>query len=268
MPLRDGFWANGYSVLKNVFSMAEVSDLKAAICDLGKSELIGQAREGHHTRISNLTGRHPSFRTIATEGRVPGIVAELIGRSFELHHTKLHRGSPPVSWHRDLCSYPHTNAKVIACELYLDPVGEEHGAVVVLPCSHHSKPGSMPNILGELVGQLTNEVLEGAEVLAAEPGDITVHHSMIVHRALPCVPGVSRDVLIFVYRAGDSSMLVPNTTGELLYGEQIGTEEARSIVADTSAVIFGAQCVDAAGNRLLSRRRAALRMRGRTMSMM
>jgi hypothetical protein len=269
---RAQFEALGIAMVRRVFTQPEIEVFRRIVnSDMANRAPWAQCgAEMTHYRVPNLTGRHGVFRELACDSKISSIACEAIGPAIQLHHSKLHRGSPPTSWHRDLCSYPHTNSKLIACELYLDHVDQSHGALEVCPRSHRAvlPTEGRSGYLGQVIRDIPPQVLATALVLSAGPGDVTVHHSLVMHRALPCIPGKSRDVLIFVYRSADSAMLVPNTTEEASYGEAIGRDDLVTVTSEPAACVLDSSCLDDTGKVSLCRREFGLSRRPRQSVMM
>ena len=140
-------------------------------------------------RISNPVAVRPVFWEAATCQPVLDCVAALIGENVKFHHSKLNmktsKGGSMVGWHQDFAFFPHTNLDLVACGMPLDPSTAENGCLIVIPGSHKWPILDHRNEAREFAGSITEDIaaeeLEQVHKIELEPGDISFHHSAIVH---------------------------------------------------------------------------------------
>lgn len=218
---------------------------------------------GYRT-VFDLAGRAPSVMNIVRARRITELVTCFVGKDVAFLHSKLHVGVSPVGWHRDACSYPHTNSSVVAVSLYLDGVRGTDGGLQVVPGSHRRDLVPAELTLGsEISWSHDNSV-----GLSIEPGDVLVHNCLLIHRPAERSCGKRRRVVLFVYRSADAALLVPNTFGDECSGEVVSGEAAERIRVEESSTIFATECVDSAGKLVRERRHEGLRIRGQRIGML
>ena len=118
-----------------------------------------------------------------TEPRIVGVMVDLLGPNLDFHNGKV-RNKPPgfvcsQSWHQDWPYERHTRPHLAAAITYLDPTDFEAGATEVLPGSH-LRGEWLTREGGHTIAD--EQIPAGAGVvLAAEPGDVVIHHINTVH---------------------------------------------------------------------------------------
>jgi len=260
-PLSVQFEAEGYLVLPEVFPAKEIDHIK---CLLTKEMEPGHAQA--QTTFFDLTGRYPYFSDLVRSAGLVSILGKIIGGNLAFHHSKLHCGERTSRWHRDICSYPHTNSDLVTVSLYLDDVDLGHGALQVIPGSHRKGSWTVPFVLGsdfDFPAEPPN-----ALKLEVAAGGISIHHCCLLHRSSSCAPGRVRNVIVLSYRATDAAVLVPDMFGEKAGGVIVAGNEPISWRVEDSTAVFAEECVAPSGRLISGRRERGLRIRGSRCSMM
>ena len=216
---------NGYLVVANVLSGAEVEELRRVT-----EEFVENARSrASHDEVYDLEDSHsaaePRVRRIKTPHQWhesyarmvahPGILEvlkQLWGPSIRFDVSKLNLKAAgygaPVEWHQDWAFYPHTNDDLAAVGIMIDDVDEANGPLMVLPGSHlgpifdhHDDQGFFCGAMDPGRGELD---LAQAVKLTGPAGSITIHHARTVHGSATNTSGRPRRLLLHQYRAADA----------------------------------------------------------------
>ena len=246
--------SNGYIVLEDVFTEAEVTAARAVV-----EEFVERSRtvldhdsvydlEPWHSaenpkvrRLKEPCGLHPIFRELGWSERVLDVVGQLIGNGIRHQTSKLNMKSPefgsPVEWHQDFAFYPHTNDDLCAIGIALDTATLENGCMLMLPGSH----------LDEIYDHHQNGVFVGAidvqkesiDVRRAIPvpvraGGITIHHCRMLHASAPNTSAFPRRVFFLEMCASDAFPVlgVPDYeafNARLLRGEPMTSYRSKSM---------------------------------------
>ena len=100
---------------------------------------------------------------------------------------KLPHGGEAPPPHQDGYYHKLTPSEAITCWIPLDPVDTENGCIRYIPGSH--REAVRDHVVGETFGfslgieDLTQEDLEREVAIEASPGDLILHHSLMIHRA-------------------------------------------------------------------------------------
>jgi len=131
----------GFAVLPEVFSPAEVERLRAATEEVFVREEGNLAGHGAQVRFSvNLTNKHAAFRDLLQHPVIVEAMTSLLGDDFilgSMHTRSTYPGAPKQRLHRDWLldrriPFPtHINSMWM-----LDDFTEENGATHVVPGSH------------------------------------------------------------------------------------------------------------------------------------
>jgi ectoine hydroxylase-related dioxygenase (phytanoyl-CoA dioxygenase family) len=216
---------NGYLVVANVLSGAEVEELRRVT-----EEFVENARaRASHDEVYDLEDSHsaaePRVRRIKTPHQWhesyarmvahPGILEvlkQLWGPSIRFDVSKLNLKAAgygaPVEWHQDWAFYPHTNDDLAAVGIMIDDVDEANGPLMVLPGSHlgpifdhHDDQGFFCGAMDPGRGELD---FAQAVKLTGPAGSITIHHARTVHGSATNTSGRPRRLLLHQYRAADA----------------------------------------------------------------
>lgn len=214
----------GYVVAPRLFDAGDLARADAAV-----QELIARAARDGNTqqvleleptpldgmpvarRVYNPFHAHETFRALATDPRILGRVASLIGPDLAVQHSKLNmkpaKVGSVVEWHQDMTYFPHTNDSLVTLLIYLDDADESNGCLQVLPRNHHHYFNhTLPD--GSFAGMITEPVSDGRfgqpVALAAPAGSVIFMHCLTPHSSLPNESTRGRRTLIFEYRAADA----------------------------------------------------------------
>ena len=173
------------------------------------------------------------FRAMST-GRLPGMVADLIGPDVKFHHSKINSklpgGQTEVKWHQDFPFTPHSNDDLVTALLMIDEVTDENGPLKVVPGSHN----------GEIHGLWHDDVFTGAvkaEVAAVcekqavsctgPAGSVCLMHTRLLHGSTTNRSSSPRTLFICVYAADDAVPCSPSPMpnryeGQIVAGARSG----------------------------------------------
>jgi phytanoyl-CoA hydroxylase len=207
---------DGYLVIDNVFSPAEVEVLRAAAEDPAVKRDLKQ-RGGDETivHLLEITAKHPAFLELARDKRIGDLIAPLIGENIQLQHSKLATKPPKVdagafAWHQDFAYFPHTNFDLLAVMVMLDDATPENGCMSVVKGSH--KLGVLDHLRdGYFVGSCMEDKYWADESkivpLTPKAGGISIHHCLTLHASPNNLSGRPRRGVVFQYRADDAYQL-------------------------------------------------------------
>ena len=235
----DQYRTEGYVVVESLFTEQDLAPLEAAMRELTARalespeamskilELEPESSDGRPVprRIFNPYDQHVAFEALARDARLVDAIASLIGRDFNLQHSKLNMKPPhvgsAVEWHQDLAYFPHTNDDLVTTLVYLDEATVENGCLQVLP-RHHHHFFDHHGADGEFSGMITEDLGDGRygrpQPLPAPAGSVIFMHCVLPHSSLPSRSARPRRTLIYEYRAADSF--------PIYYGEMTAKAEA------------------------------------------
>jgi ectoine hydroxylase-related dioxygenase (phytanoyl-CoA dioxygenase family) len=214
VPVCDDFDQDGYTLVRSVLSLAEISHLTAAIsaADPGEAAL---RRGGSVYGMRHVARLVPAVAELVHNPVIRRLVEAVLGPEPALVRSLLFDKTPDanwnVAWHQDLtvamrekvdcpgftawsvkAGVPHCQppdevlARMVALRLHLDPCAADNGALRVLPGSHRD-------------GRLSDEAIDGwrattPEVTcAADAGDVLLMRPLLLHASSASrVPGHRR----------------------------------------------------------------------------
>jgi len=221
---RDAYERDGFIVVPDVFSPAEIDELRRVTDEFVRNAAAVTANdevydlEDTHSRdeprVRRLKAPHlidPAYFRASRNGKVVAILKELWG-SVRFDTGKLNMKSAgygaPVEWHQDWAFYPHTNDDLAAVGIMLDDVDRENGPMLVVPGSHkgpvydhHGRDGRFCGAIDPQRGDLD---FSRAMPCLGKAGSVTVHHVRAVHGSATNLSGRERRFLLFQYRAADA----------------------------------------------------------------
>ena len=192
----ESYRSRGFIAPVRVFSAEDAARYRAALERFEAS--IGMPLMDHPAMPRIFSKSHLLFTWIDEIVRHPAIldaVEDLIGPNIRALHNNVFVKEPQsptfVSWHQDGCYNGIMPAEVVTVWVALTPSNAETGCVRVRPGSHkagllvHVDQKSADNILsrGQRIEALDNDA-EGAD-MALEPGEMSVHHTFMVHCSQP-----------------------------------------------------------------------------------
>lgn len=196
-------------------------------------------------RIRSPIRLHDVFREIALRGKVPAIVAELIGPNVKFHHNKVNvkvgKVGSEAKWHQDYPFTPHTNHDFVAAAIALDDCTVENGCVYAIPGSHHGRAYSHyddDTFVGCITEEIEPSLLATAEPMELRAGDMSIHHCLTVHGSAPNASARRRRLLINQYAAADAFALSKNTSGTEYDGHIVAGEASRYARLEAGRVLM------------------------------
>ncbi|HEX4018654.1 MAG TPA: phytanoyl-CoA dioxygenase family protein [Frankiaceae bacterium] len=197
----------GFLVLRGVFSAAEIAGFNAIVADQLAKGAPGDGRSWWATRadgeevccrLTYLAQRSPEMARLASDSRLTRLAAiadprmlpctdRLDGMSVVIKHPSVVAGLSDLPWHRDCGVGGHR----VLCPglnigIQLDRADAQNGQLHFLAGSHHH------------AAQQTLPPLDEMPTIAvdAEPGDVTVHFSHVLHAApAPSSPTAGRKAM-------------------------------------------------------------------------
>ncbi len=221
---------DGFLVVENVLSAAEVAELRAVT-----DELVEKARavrthdevydlEDGHTpeeprvrRIKTPHKVHPVFDRVMRHPNILAILRKLVAPAIRFDTSKLNMKAAgygaAVEWHQDWAFYPHTNDDLAAVGVFMDDVALENGPLLCIPGTHKGPIFEHHDDEGYFCGAMDPERRE-VDYEAAVPclgpaGSISIHHARVVHGSAVNTSSRPRRLLLYQYRAADAWPLVP-----------------------------------------------------------
>jgi len=186
---------NGYFLLENVFTTAEMEALAAQIeahqrrhearlAEAGGTEGISRAKEISFT--SHLAEQDDSIRAFATRPDFVAIATQLLGPDIDLYWNqsvfKGPDGQKEFPWHQDDGYTPVSPSPYLTLWLALNDATPDNGCIWVLPGSH--KQGLVPHTSSPigLICHAGDDPDQGVPV-PVKAGSIAVFYSLTMHKS-------------------------------------------------------------------------------------
>jgi phytanoyl-CoA hydroxylase len=215
---------NGYLVVRDVLSKAEVEALRAVTDEfverarkLTQHDEIFDLEDSHSAaeprvrRIKTPHQWHDTYRRMVDHPNVLAVLQKLWGPAIRFDVSKLNLKAAgygaPVEWHQDWAFYPHTNDDLAAVGIMMDDVDDANGPLLVIPKSHlgpifdHHADGVFCGAMDPARGEVDYRT---AVALKGPAGSITIHHARTVHGSATNTSGRPRRLLLHQYRAADA----------------------------------------------------------------
>jgi phytanoyl-CoA hydroxylase len=215
---------NGYLVVRDVLSKAEVEALRAVTDEfverarkLTQHDEIFDLEDSHSAaeprvrRIKTPHQWHDTYRRMVDHPNVLPVLQKLWGPAIRFDVSKLNLKAAgygaPVEWHQDWAFYPHTNDDLAAVGIMMDDVDDANGPLLVIPKSHlgpifdHHADGVFCGAMDPARGEVDYRT---AVALKGPAGSITIHHARTVHGSATNTSGRPRRLLLHQYRAADA----------------------------------------------------------------
>ncbi len=222
---------NGWLVVENVFTPAEVAEAKRVIDDTveGARGLTAHTDvydlEPHHSpdapKVRRIKAPHknvPHFWDMARHPKLVAILRDLLRtENIRMHGSKINMKAPaggsPVEWHQDWAFYPHSNDDILAVGVMLDACTVENGAMLMIPGSHKG-PVYDHHSDGYFAGAMDPAALDMSKAVpcTGPAGSVSFHHVRTVHGSAENLSSKPRTLLLYEYAAADAWPLmgVPN----------------------------------------------------------
>lgn len=199
--LANNFEANGFAVVRGMFSPAEVSAFKE------ESRRLLQTHPAHAGVFVGLAASSELFRSLAHDPRLLDALEPLLGPDIEflsdkvvLKSSTMTAGSP---WHQD---WPYWEGQhKISVWIAMDRATPANGCLKMLPGSHR-RPVAHDGVAKEGEGfgfRLRPESVDESQaaIIPCEPGDAVLFHDLTLHASYPNTSGQDRWSVISTYRS-------------------------------------------------------------------
>jgi ectoine hydroxylase-related dioxygenase (phytanoyl-CoA dioxygenase family) len=251
----DAFWRDGYLVVEDAVTPAQLAALKAEIASwieqsrahsapFGPPTIDGRPRYdmgAEHTadrpalrRINNPSDISEAYREVMLDARMVDMVAELIGPNVKFHHCKINLKLPgartEVAYHQDFAYTPHTNDDIVTALLFLDDVDADNGALTVVPGSHKGPVLSLfdgDRFTGAVAADEERRALAQSVPCFGRAGSVCLMHTRLLHGSAANGSAKSRGLYICVYSAADAVPIARNPMPSLHEGRIVRGVEAK-----------------------------------------
>ena len=143
--------------------------------------------------------------------KILSVLEDLWGTGIRYQSSKLNMkvagyGSS-LEWHQDWAFYPHTNEDLAVVGIMIDDIGEDNGAMMIVPGSHrgpiedHSYDGIFS---GGIDPQKSTADFSKAVSVCGQAGSISIHHVRAIHGGPANRSGRDRRYFLLQYRAADT----------------------------------------------------------------
>ncbi len=259
----ENFHRDGFTIARKLFSPDEIAALREATDHqveasrlLTRSNSVIELEPDHSAetprlrRIVEPVTTDAVYWQAAIQERLLDCVSALLGPDLTFHHSKLNmkasKGGAAIGWHQDFPFFPHTNMDLVACGIPLDKAYSENGCLLVVPGTHKGPVWNHRDENGAFVGQITDQPLpfDPADAVPVEmdPGDVSFHHSNVIHGSTPNNSGNQRRLLIFQYAAADAVELEHRKDATEYFGRVVrgnASPHAR-LMGETKVMLRGA----------------------------
>jgi phytanoyl-CoA hydroxylase len=203
--IQASFKKNGYYLARGLFQPAEIKVLEREFDHIVQQNVrlhdspnkgwggkaVERLKAGDTTLIHTHQVHFYSAAWLhAVQHRAFLDVAEaILGPDIVLHHTKLFQKpaekGAPFPTHQDWSYFPSVQDTMIAAIIHVSPATDEMGCLRVYPGSH--KLGRRKHTNGQGYSRFMdkNYPLDGAKVIAAQPGDVLFFSYFTIHGSKP-----------------------------------------------------------------------------------
>jgi phytanoyl-CoA hydroxylase len=232
---RQAFDDNGFMVVRNVLTPAELTELRAMIdgamdgslqpakvhADEDPKEfsiqweprvkdLPGVPRRDKIRIIFHMAHTHPYFWKLATSKKMLDLCENLIGPNIKYYTDQMFckpaKHGSEVPWHQDSGYWPAAEPRLLSCWLAIDDVTLQNGCVRFVPGTHKAQ---IPHV--EVITDNPNNLAARPDLCDASKevpvemtaGSIGFHHSLALHRSFPNLSDKPRRGLVMIYLPAD-----------------------------------------------------------------
>ncbi len=222
------FWKeNGYLVVENMFSAAEVESLRESAGRLSaRADGLTESTDrfilhtfgdgGGQPVVQQIAEPHElggEWMALARDSRILDTVESLIGPNIQLYYSMMMMKPPRqgsrAPWHQDFAFFVHDRASLVACQVYLDDSTLENGCVRVVPGSH--KAGLLNHFDGDEFTEMVQgdtSAFDAQEVaLPVKAGGAAFWHCMTLHSSHPNTSEHPRRAVVFEYKDVQARLL-------------------------------------------------------------
>jgi ectoine hydroxylase-related dioxygenase (phytanoyl-CoA dioxygenase family) len=192
---REFFSRHGYLVVRGLVPRERVALLEQALDDVhARFTAVAPTPPGEVWEVPGIGRASPALAEHARDRAIAQLASEALGgaRIQLLQETALikdARVGGPVAWHQDHTYTGYlTPARVVSARLALTPCTRESGCMQVIGESHRwgllgdvraLTESSVADALGDRAATLSDRIVH----LELEPGDLTLHHCLTLHRS-------------------------------------------------------------------------------------
>jgi ectoine hydroxylase-related dioxygenase (phytanoyl-CoA dioxygenase family) len=204
---RRAFEAQGWLVVRGVFSAARVAELTAALDAVVPEQAYAHGFAGQVVEVPSISLGSAVLREAALDRRVAALAAELLGaeRVRLLQDTAFIKPAAvggPVQWHQDLSYFSFLQRPAaLTARVALTPCTAENGCLRVLSGSqawglqrdYTFRATTVEDALAEVPPALRAGASES--LVELQPGDVSFHHCLTFHSSGPNPAGAPRKTL-------------------------------------------------------------------------
>lgn len=252
---RDAFWRDGYLMVEDAVTPAQLAALKNEIAGwveqsrahaapFGPPTIDGRPRfdmGAEHSaekpalrRINNPSDISDAYREVMLDARTVDMVADLIGPDVKFHHCKINLklsgARTEVNYHQDFSYTPHTNDDVVTSLLFLDDIDGSNGCLTVVPGSHKGPVLSLfegERFTGAVAAAEEKKALGQSVPCLGKAGSVCLMHTRLLHGSAANGADKSRGLYICVYTAADAVPIARNPMPSPNEGRIVRGKEAR-----------------------------------------
>lgn len=186
------FQTEGHTVFRGVIDAALLAEISAHVEWL-------QTHRADRAAVPELYQLHlmnddPFWVRTASDSRLLDIGERFVGPDIALFNAAYFCKAPSngsaVLWHQDGAYWPLESERAVTLWLAVDDSTPENGCMRVIPRSHHMslsprvpRPDT-PNMLGSGIDENLVDESKAVDVVL-RAGDVSVHHSRIIHGSRP-----------------------------------------------------------------------------------
>ncbi len=207
------FRKDGYFILNNVFTQAEMDELERHIdqfVEVDDRELQtkgarGISRPNEISFTAHLAEQDPFIFSFVAEQEFVGLMKDLIGNNVSLYWDQSVYKKPETArefpWHQDNGYIPVEPKEYITCWLALEDATIENGCIWVLPGSH------LQGLVEHKDTPIGKQGYMGDDKGVAVPlqkGSMVVFSSLLLHRSGPNLSDKTRKAYVIQYTPADA----------------------------------------------------------------
>ena len=204
---RRAFEAQGWLVVRGVYSAARVAELIAALDAVVPEQAYAHGFAGQVVEVPSISLGSAVLREAALDRQLGALACELLGaaRVRLLQDTAFIKPASvggPVQWHQDLSYFSFLQRPAaLTARVALTPCTAANGCLRVLSGSqawglqrdYTFRATSVEDALGEVPAALRAAASES--LLELQPGDVSFHHCLTFHSSGPNPAGAPRKTL-------------------------------------------------------------------------
>ncbi len=192
---------DGCLIVENVFGESTIARLRQVVDEfveksrsVTEHDAVFDLEPGHTAerpllrRLKSPTLNHPLFEEVMRSDLLADLVEPLLGDGVRFQGDKLNMktavAGSPVEWHQDFAFYPHTTDDLLAVGIALDDSTLENGCLMGM-CGSHLGPVLDHHQDGAFIGAISpsreSVNLSEAVPLEIKAGDVTIHHTKLLH---------------------------------------------------------------------------------------